>query len=85
MPRNLDPFWQYGEPDLVPETGGLNRMYLSCKLCGKHMSGGIYRLKCHIVQIPGQNTELCPNPGPEMIRQAIKALMEKKMAKRPGQ
>ena len=81
MPRNLDPFWQYGEPDSIPESGGLNRMYLSCKLCGKHMSGGIARLKCHIGQIPGQNTELCPNPGPEMIRQAIKALMEKEDGK----
>ena len=81
MPRNLDPMWEYGEPDPIPETGGVNRMYLSCKLCGKHMSWGVNRLKFHLGQIPGQNIELCPEPSPEIIRQAIKSLMDKEDGK----
>jgi hypothetical protein len=36
MPKPLDPFWQYGEPE-----DGTNRQRLSCKLCGQPMTGGL--------------------------------------------
>eukprot|EP00253_Pinus_taeda_P004477 PITA_04477 len=81
MPRILDSMWEFGEPDVIPETGALNRMYLTCKLCGKHMSGGINKLKFHLGQIPGQNIELCTKPSPEIIRQAIQSLMDKEDGK----
>ena len=54
MSRFLDAMWEYGEPDTIHESGGINRTYLTCKLCGKHMSGGINRLKFHMGQIPGE-------------------------------
>ena len=73
--------WEFGEPDTTPETGGVNRMYLSCKLCGKHMSGGINILKFHLGQISGKNIELCTNTTPEIIRRAIQSLMDKEDGK----
>ena len=81
MPRILDSMWEFGEPDVIPETGGVNRMYLTCKLCGKHMLGGINRLKFHLGQIPGQNIELCKKTTPEIIRRAIQSLMDKEEGK----
>eukprot|EP00253_Pinus_taeda_P014640 PITA_14640 len=81
MPRILDSMWEFGEPDATPETGGVNRMYLTSKLCGKHMSVGINRLKFHLGQIPGQNVELCKNTTPEIIRRAIQSLMDKEEGK----
>eukprot|EP00253_Pinus_taeda_P027205 PITA_27205 len=72
---------EFREPDATPETGGVNRMYLTCKLCGKHMSGGINGLKFHLGQIPGQNVELCTKPSPEIIRRAIQSMMDKEEGK----
>eukprot|EP00253_Pinus_taeda_P006025 PITA_06025 len=73
--------WEFGEPGSTPKTGGVNRMYLTCKLCGKHMSRGSNRLKFHLGQIPGQNVELCTNTTPEIIRWAIQSLMDKEDGK----
>jgi len=81
MLRILDTMWEFGEPETTPETGGVNRMYLTCKLCGKHMSGGINRLKFHLGQISGQNVELCTNTTLEIIRRAIQSLMDKEDGK----
>eukprot|EP00253_Pinus_taeda_P004357 PITA_04357 len=81
MPRILDSMWEFGELDVIPDTGVLNRMYLTCKLCGKHMSGGINKLKLHLGQIPSQNIELCTKTSPEIIRQAIQSLMDKEEGK----
>eukprot|EP00253_Pinus_taeda_P032362 PITA_32362 len=69
MPRKLDPLWEFGDPD-----GGINRMNLSCKLCGQHMSGGVYRLKYHLAQIPGFDAGPCTNTNPEIIRKAMRSL-----------
>jgi len=68
MPKVLDPFWEYG----TPQEG--NRQNLSCNLCGKHMTGGIYRLKYHIAQIQGQNIGICDKSTPELIAKAKHAI-----------
>ena len=62
MPRKLDPLWEFGESD-----GEFDRINLSCKLCGHHMSGGVYRLKYHLAQIPGFDVGPCTNTNPEII------------------
>jgi hypothetical protein len=71
MPKALDPFWEYGEPT----TPG-NQQHLSCKLCGKKMSGGVYRLKYHLAKIPGNEVEICPISSKELVVKATKALQE---------
>jgi hypothetical protein len=54
MAKPMDPMWEYGEP-----YEGHNRAKLSCKLCGKEMSGGINRLKYHLAKIVGHEVEIC--------------------------
>ena len=71
MPRKLDPFWEFGDPD-----GGFDRLHLTCKLCGQHMAGGVYRLKYHLAQIPGHEVGPCTNYNPEIIRRAMNSLGE---------
>jgi hypothetical protein len=71
MPKPLDPFWEYGELD----TPG-NRQHISCKLCGKIMNGGVYKLKYHLAKIPGNEVEICPISGPELVAKATKAIEE---------
>jgi ribosome-binding protein aMBF1 (putative translation factor) len=71
MPKPLDPFWEYGEPD---PPG--NRQHLSCKLCGKAMFGGVYRLKYHLAKIPGNEVEICPESSEELVAKATKAIEE---------
>jgi len=41
MSNPLDPFWQYSEPE-----DGINKMKLSCKLCGKKLIG-VVRFPSH--------------------------------------
>jgi hypothetical protein len=69
MSKALDPFWEYGEP-----TNPGNRQHLSCNLCGKKMSGGVYRLKYHLAKILGNEVEICPISSPELVVKATKAL-----------
>ena len=69
MPKRLDPFWEYGEPD-----GPGNRQALHCKLCGKGMSGGVTRLKYHLAKIPGHEIEICPKSDPELVVRATHAI-----------
>eukprot|EP00253_Pinus_taeda_P003832 PITA_03832 len=71
MPRKLDPLWEFGEPDK-----GFDRINLSCKLCGKHMSRGVYRLKYHLAQIHGHDVGPCTNTNVEIIRKAMRSLEE---------
>lgn len=71
MPRKLDPFWDYGEP-----TSPNDRQNLNCKLCGKEIHGGVYRLKFHLAQIPGRDVGPCPNTTAELILKATRALGE---------
>jgi Protein of unknown function (DUF 659)/BED zinc finger len=71
MPRKLDPFWDYGEP-----ATPLDRQKLNCKLCGKEIQGGVYRLKFHLARIPGRDVTPCPNTTAELILQATRALEE---------
>ena len=72
MPKNLDPFWEYGIPD-----GGTNGAYLSCKLCGDKMTGGVTRLKYHLARLPGHDVGICRVSSPELIRKALEAIEEK--------
>ena len=71
MPRKLDPFWEYGVPNAPND-----RQNLTCKLCGKDISGGVYRLKYHLAQIPGHDVGPCTNTTPELIQRAMRALGE---------
>ena len=71
MPRKLDPFWDYGEP-----TTPNDRQNLTCKLCGKEIHGGVYRLKYHLAQIPGHDVGPCTNTTAELIQRAMRALGE---------
>jgi hypothetical protein len=71
MPKPLDPFWEYGEPD---PPG--NRQHLRCKLCGKAMFGGVYRLKYHLAKIPGNEVEICTESSEELVVKATKAIEE---------
>eukprot|EP00253_Pinus_taeda_P035608 PITA_35608 len=50
MPKALDPFWEYGNPN-----GGTNRAYLTFKLCGTRMTGGVTRLKYHLARLCGHD------------------------------
>lgn len=71
MPRKLDFLWEFGEPD-----GGFERLNLTYKLCGHHMTGEVYKLKFHLAQIRGHGIGPCINTNPEIIRRAIKSLEE---------
>ena len=71
MPRKLDPFWEYGDPKTPND-----RQNLYCKLCGKEIFRGVYRLKFHLAQIPGRDVVPCPNTNAEIIRKAMRALGE---------
>jgi hypothetical protein len=71
MPKPLDPFWEYGEPDPLG-----NRQHLKCKLCGKAMFGGVYRLKYHLAKIPGNEVGICTEASEELVAKATKALEE---------
>ena len=72
MPKALDLFWQYGEPE-----DGNNRQNLSCKLCGRNMTGGVNRLKYHLAKLPGHDVSLCTGVTPEIMRAAHDAIHEK--------
>jgi hypothetical protein len=69
MPKSLDPFWEYGEP-----IDPMNQQYLSCNLCGKRMTSGVYRLNYHLAKILGHEVEICPISIPELVVKATKAL-----------
>ena len=71
MPRKLDPFWEYGDPKTPND-----RQNLYCKLCGKEIFGGVYRLKFHLAQIPGHDVGPCLNTTAEIIQKAMRALGE---------
>lgn len=79
MPRKLDPLWEFGELD-----GEFDRLNLSCKLCGQHISGEVYRLKYHLAQIFRHDVGPCKNTNAEIIRRAMKSmeeLMQERVAK----
>ena len=72
MPKALDPFWKYGEPD-----GGTNPAYLTCKLCETRMTGGVTRLKYHLARLNGHDVGICTVSSPELVRKALEAIDEK--------
>ena len=72
MPKALDLFWEYGDPD-----GGTNRAYLTCKLCGTRMTGGVTRLKYHMARLTGHDVRICIVSSPELIQKALEAIDEK--------
>eukprot|EP00253_Pinus_taeda_P011616 PITA_11616 len=72
MPKALDPFWEYGSLD-----GGTNRAYLTCKLCGTKMTGGITRLKFHLARLSGHDVGVCTVSSPELIQKSLEAIEEK--------
>ena len=63
MPKALDPFWEYGNPD-----GGTNRAYLTWKLCVTRMTGGVTRLKYHLARLSGHDVGVCTVSSPELIQ-----------------
>ena len=69
MPKALDPFWQYVDPE-----DGTNRQQLNCKLCGQHMTGDISRLKYHLAKLPSHDVGLCTAVTPEIMRMAHDAI-----------
>lgn len=71
MPRVLDTFWQFGEPE-----AGANRQKLRCKLCGQSMAGGVTRLKYHLARIPGHGIGPCTATTPEIIRSGTDSIDE---------
>ncbi|GFZ18507.1 HAT transposon superfamily protein [Actinidia rufa] len=60
--------WEYGM--LVDPT---NLVRLKCKLCGKLLSGGIFRIKQHIAHIKG-NVAACPKSTDEDKAKSIAAI-----------
>ena len=72
MPKALDPFWEYGEA-----VDGANWAYISCKLCGTKMSGGVTRLKYHLAGLPEHDVMPCTVSSAEVIRKALEAIDEK--------
>eukprot|EP00253_Pinus_taeda_P030591 PITA_30591 len=71
MPRKLVPFWEY----VVPHAPN-DKQNLSCKLYGKEMFEGVYKLKFHLAQIPGHDVGPCTNTNPKLIQRAMRALGE---------
>eukprot|EP00253_Pinus_taeda_P002149 PITA_02149 len=76
MPKALDPFWEYGNPD-----GGTNWAYLTCKLCGTRMIGGVTPLKYHLARLSGHNVGICTVSSPKLIQKALEAIDEKNRKK----
>ena len=73
IPKDLDPFWEYGEV-----VGGANRAYISCKLCGTKMSGGVTGLKYHLARLPTHDADVmpCMVSSAEVIQKALEAIVE---------
>jgi hypothetical protein len=63
IPRDLDPFWKYGELE-----DGTNWQRLNCKLCGNHMTGGISRLKYHLAKLLEHDVLICPRSSSDIMR-----------------
>ena len=72
MPKALDPFWEYGNPD-----GGTNCAYLTCKLCGTRTIGGVTRLKYHLARLTRHDVGICTVSSPELIQKSLEAIDEK--------
>lgn len=68
--------WEFG---LLADPANLDK--LKCKLCGKVVSGGIYRIKQHIVHIKG-NVAPCPKSSDDDKAKCKFALEEAKIKKR---
>ena len=65
MPREKDFAWAYC--DKIPGK-------VLCKLCKTKCSGGIYRFKYHLAQIPGHDIGLCDKVDDNVKHQAALAL-----------
>jgi len=73
MPKALDPFWEYGKA-----VHGANRAYISCKLCGTKMLGGVTRLKYHLARLPAHDKDVmpCMVSSAKVIQKALEAIAE---------
>jgi len=67
MPREMDFAWAYCD-----KISGKSK--LLCKFCKKECSGGIYRFKFHLAQIPGHDIGLCSKVDDNVKYQAALAL-----------
>eukprot|EP00253_Pinus_taeda_P002338 PITA_02338 len=67
MPREKDFAWAYCDKILEDPK-------LLCKFCKKECSGGIYRFKFHLAQIPGHDIGLCSKVDDNVKYQAALAL-----------
>lgn len=76
---STDVGWEYGE---LIDTKSLDKV--RCKLCGKNLSGGIYRLKCHVAGRTG-NVKACDKANDEAKKACREALDGVKMKKKQKQ
>ncbi|KAL6193106.1 hypothetical protein ACLB2K_034190 [Fragaria x ananassa] len=73
--NSSDVGWEY---EMLIDPKRLDRV--KCKLCGHEMSGGIHRLKQHVVGIKGQVAP-CPKASAEAKTKCKNALAESKVKK----
>lgn len=74
-PESTNIGWDYAT-EITPG----NSLHVKCTLCGKEMSGGIYRIKQHIAHITG-NVAKCPKSTKEDQEKCAKDLREAKHKK----
>ncbi|KAM7483627.1 hypothetical protein LguiB_008210 [Lonicera macranthoides] len=67
--------WDYGT--LISLA---NKDKVKCKLCGKEMSGGVYRIKQHIAHVKG-NVSKCPKSTKEDKERCLNDLNKSKIKK----
>lgn len=70
--KSNDVGWEYG---ILADQNNLDKV--KCKLCGKIMSGGIYRIKEHIAHIKG-NVSACPKSSLDDQAKCRNAITEAK-------
>ncbi|KAL5826628.1 hypothetical protein ACOSQ3_018466 [Xanthoceras sorbifolium] len=74
--RSNDVGWEFG---VLIDPKNLDRV--KCILCGKVMSGRVYRIKEHIGKISG-NVAVCPKATPDVQARCRNAVMETKGKKK---
>ncbi|XP_052195045.1 uncharacterized protein LOC127803066 [Diospyros lotus] len=70
--KSNDVGWEYG---MLIDPKNMDK--IKCKLCGKIMSGGVYRVKEHIGHISG-NVSACPKSSPTDQAKCKNAIAEAK-------
>lgn len=74
--NSKDVAWEYG---MLINPRNVDKV--KCKLCGKEFSGGAYRIKEHIANIPG-NVSACPKSSEDDQKKCKNAIEEAKKKKK---